>query len=146
MKLTDLQQMWSEDCKIDETNLGKESAKVPLLHSKYINLLSSTRLNLRKSESEYYNCRRKKYRYYRGEMSRQELEEEGWSQWQGTKPLKNEIDEFLQGDQDLIILQDKIEYYKTVLNQLEQIIRSINSRTWDIKSCIEWAKLSNGLM
>ena len=65
MKLSDLQQMWSEDCKIDETNLGKESARVPMLHAKYINFLSSTRLNLRKAESDYFNCRRKKYRYYR---------------------------------------------------------------------------------
>ena len=146
MKLSDLQEMWAEDCKIDETNLGKESARVPILHAKYINLLSSTRLNLRKAESDYLNCRRKKYRYYRGEMSRSELEEEGWEQWQGTKPLKNEIDEFLQGDSDLISFTDKIEYYKTVLYQLEQIIRSINSRTWDIKSSIEWAKFTNGLM
>jgi len=146
MKLSDLQLMWAEDCKIDETNLGKESARVPLLHAKYINLLSSTRLNLRKTESDYLNCRRKKYRYYRGEMSRAELEEEGWEQWQGAKPLKNEIDEFLQGDIDLILLTDKVEYYKTILYQLEQIIRSINSRTWDIKSSIEWAKFTNGLM
>jgi len=146
MKLSELQEMWAEDCKIDETNLGKESARVPTLHAKYLNFLSSTRLNLRKAESDYLNCRRKKYRYYRGEMSRQELEDEGWSQWQGTKPLKNEIDEFLQGDADLILLQDKMEYYKTVLYQLEQIIRSVNSRTWDIKSSIEWTKFTNGLM
>ena len=146
MKLSDLQQMWSEDCKIDETNLGKESARVPTLHAQYINFLSSTRLNLRKAESDYFNCRRKKYRYYRGEMSRDELETEGWIQWQGAKPLKNEIDEFLQGDADLIVLQDKVEYFKTLLYQLEQIIRSINSRTWDIKSSIEWTKFTNGLM
>ena len=146
MKLSDLQEMWAEDCKIDETNLGKESARTPILHAKYINYLSSTRLNLRKAESDYLNCRRKKYRYYRGEMSRAELEDEGWSQWQGTKPLKNEIDEFLQGDADLVSLQDKIEYFKTVLYQLEAIIRSLNSRTWDIKNTIEWIRFSNGMM
>lgn len=146
MKLSELQAMWAEDCRIDETNLGSESARVPTLHAKYINFLSSTRLNLRKAESDYFNCRRKKYRYYRGEMSREELESEGWAQWQGAKPLKNEIDEFLQGDSELISLQDKIEYFKTVLYQLEQIIRSINSRTWDIKSSIEWIKVSNGLI
>ena len=74
------------------------------------------------------------------------MEQEGWIQWQGAKPLKNEIDEFLQGDVDLIALTDKIEYFKTVLYHLEQIIRSINSRTWDIKSSIEWYKFTNGLM
>jgi hypothetical protein len=146
MKLSDLQEMWSEDSKINDMNLGQESTKTPLLHSKYINYLSSVRLNLRKAESDYLNCRRKKYRYYRGEMTKIELEEEGWHQWQGAKPLKNEMDEFLQTDSDLISYQDKIEYYKTVLYQLEQIIRSLNSRTWDIKNSIEWQKFTNGLM
>jgi hypothetical protein len=88
--------------------------------------------------------RRKKFRYYRGEMTQQELLNEEWEQWQGTKPLKNEMDEFLSFDSDLIALQDKIEYFKTVLYQLEQIIRSLNSRTWDIKNAIEWLKWSNG--
>ena len=146
MKLTELQDTWEADCKINELNLGQESIKTPNLHAKYLNLLSSTRLNLRKTESDYLNCRRKKYRYYRGEMTQSELEEENWSQWQGNKPLKNEMDEFLTVDADLVILQDKVEYFKTVLYQLEQIIRYINSRGWDIKNAIEWQKFTNGMM
>ena len=145
MKLTELQEMWAEDSSINEMNLGQESVRTPNLHAKYLNYLSSTRLNLRKTESDYYNMRRKKYKYYRGEMTRQELEDENWEQWQGNKPLKNEMDEFLQFDQDLILLQDKVEYFKTVMYQLEQIIRSLNSRTWDIKNAIEWNKFTNGM-
>ena len=146
MKLSELQEQWADDSSIDETNLGKESAKVPTLHAKYLNYLSSTRLNLRKAQSDYLNTRRKKYKYYRGEMSKQELEDEGWIQWQGNKPLKNEMDEFLQCDNDLINLEDKVEYFKTVIGHLEQILRSINSRTWDIKTAVEWAKFTNGMM
>jgi hypothetical protein len=146
MKLSDLQESWAEDCKIDEMNLGRESARTPNLHAKYLNFLTSTKLNLRKSESDYFNIRRLKYRYYRGELTQEELSDNGWMQWQGNKPLKNEMDEFLQCDKELIELQDKIEYFKTVLYQLEQIIRSLNSRTWDIKNCIEWNKFTNGMI
>lgn len=146
MKLTEIQQLWEQDSRIDETNLGRESVRTPLLHSKYITLISKAKLQLRKAESDYWNCRRLKYRYYRGELTRQELEEAGWVQFQGNKPLKNEMDEFLQCDHDLIELQDKIEYFKTGIYTLEQILRSINSRTWDIKSAIEWQKFTNGMM
>jgi hypothetical protein len=146
MKLTEIQEQWQEDARIDQTNLGNESVRVPLLHAKYLTVLSTFKLQLRKAESNYYNNRRLKYRYYRGEMSRDELEQEGWSQFQGNKPLKNEMDEFLQCDADLLSLQDKIEYFKTVVYTLEQIIRSINSRTWDIKSAVEWTKFTNGMM
>lgn len=146
MKLTDLQEEWQKDSRINETNLGSEAARVPTLHAKYITYLSKVKLQLRKAESDYLNTRRKKYKYFRGEMSVQELDDEGWDQFQGNKPLKNEMEEFLACDETLIELQDKVEYFKTVLYTLEQIIRSINSRTWDIKSSIEWTKFTNGMM
>lgn len=146
MKLTDLQEEWQKDSRINETNLGSEAARVPTLHAKYLTYLSKVKLQLRKAESDYLNTRRKKYKYYRGEMSIQELDDEGWDQFQGNKPLKNEMDELLECDEHLIELTDKVEYFKTVLYTLEQIVRSINSRTWDIKSSIEWTKFTNGMM
>lgn len=146
MKLTDIQDEWQKDSSIDETNLGRESIRVPTLHAKYLTYLSKVKLQLRKAESDYFNTRRLKYRYYRGEMSREELEELQWEQFHGNKPLKNEMDEFLQCDNDLIELQDKAEYFKTVIYTLEQILRSINSRTWDIKTAVEWHKFTNGMM
>lgn len=146
MKLTDIQEEWVKDSSIDETNLGRESIRVPTLHAKYLTYLSKVKLQLRKAESDYYNTRRLKYRYYRGEMSREELAALEWEQFQGNKPLKNEMDEFLQCDSDLIELQDKVEYFKTVIYTLEQVLRSINSRTWDIKTAVEFMKFTNGLI
>lgn len=144
MKLTEIQEEWKKDSKINELDLGNEAIRTTSLHAKYLTLLSNTKLQLRKAESDYNNLRRVKYRYYRGELSREELERLNWDQYLGSKPLKNEMDEFLLCDEDLNQLQDKIEYFKTVTYTLEQIIRSLNSRTWDIKSAIEWNKFTNG--
>lgn len=144
MKLSDIQAEWTKDSEINELELGREATRVPTLHSKYLVILSNVKLQYRKAESDYNSLRRLKYRYYRGEMTEDELGEYGWFQWQGNKPLKNEMDEFLQYDDELNKLVDKVEYYKTVIYTLEQILRSINSRTWDIKSAIEWNKFTNG--
>lgn len=146
MKLNEIQEAWATDSRIDETNLGSESAKIPKLHSKYLNLLVNTKLTVRKCESEYLQVRRLKYRYYRGEMTQAELEAQNWPQWQGVKPIKNEMDEFLATDADLVRLQDKLEYHKTVLIMLENIMKSISSRTWDVKNSIEWTKFTNGMI
>ena len=54
------------------------------------------------------------------------------------------MEDTMNTDDDMIRAMDKLEYIKTVLYQLEQIIKSINSRTWDIKSSIEWYKFTNG--
>ena len=145
MKLSEIQEEWKRDSHISEVDLGRESLKTPQLHSKYLTHLSNAKLKLRKEESKYFNLRKVKYRYYRGEMSRDELEERGWSQFQGNKPLKNEMDEFLTCDDDLNQCQDNIEYFKTCIYTLEQILRSINSRTWDIKSAIEYIKFTSGM-
>ncbi len=144
MRLTDIQEEWKKDSILDELDLGKEALKISSLHAKYLSILSNTKLQLRKAESDYNSLRRVKYRYYRGELSFEELVKLGWDQYQGSKPLKNEMDEFLVCDEDLNAAQDKLEYFKTVVYTLEQIIRSLNSRTWDVKNCVEWNKFTNG--
>lgn len=146
MKLSEIQEMWSKDCKVNELDLGKASLQTAELHAKYLNLLSNTKLQLRKAEADYYRMRRDKAKYFRGEMTRDELEERNWEQYQGLKPLKNDMEDRINCDEDIIRSMDKVEYVKAMLYQLEQIIRSLNSRTWDIKNAIEWTKFTNGLM
>jgi hypothetical protein len=144
MKIQEIQDMWAEDCKIDQTNLGRSAARVPELHAKYLNMMSSVRLQYRRAEVEYLRVQKLKVRYYRGELSKEELTALGWEQYLNARPLKNEMDVVINSDDDIIRLVDKLEYLKTVMYQLEQIIKSINSRTWDIKSSIEWYKFTNG--
>jgi len=144
MKLSDIQDQWKSDSKINQLELGNEAVRTPNLHAKYLTVLSNIKLQQRKAESDYNNMRRLKYRYYRGELTESDLNKLNIPQYMGNKPLKNEMDEFLTCDEDLNMLTDKIEYYKTVMFTLEQILRSINSRTWDIKSAIEWNKFTNG--
>jgi len=144
--LDKLQTMWQQDCKIDDINLEKESLQTPNLHAKYVVILSTAKLNLQKERSDYYKLRRYKWRYFRGEMSQRELDDLGWEQYLGSKPLKNEMDEHLDGDFDLIKKKDKIAYWETVVDFVERVLRSINSRGWDIKNAIEWHKFTNGVM
>ena len=141
-----LQTMWQQDCNIDDINLDKESLNTPNLHAKYVVILSTAKLNLQKERSDYYKLRRYKWRYFRGEMSQRELDDLGWEQYLGSKPLKNEMDEHLDGDFDLIKKKDKIAYWETVVDFVERVLRSINSRGWDIKNAIEWHKFTNGVM
>jgi hypothetical protein len=146
MKLSEIQDMWTKDAKINELDLGKSSIQIAELHAKYLNILTNTKLQLRKCEADYLRLRRSKFKFYRGEMTREELEELGWNQFQGLKPLKNEVEDIVNCDEDVIRCIDKVEYMKAMLYQLEQIIRSLNGRGWEIKNAIEWTKFTNGLM
>ena len=96
MKLSEIQDMWTKDAKVNELDLGKSSIQIAELHAKYLNILTNTKLQLRKCEADYLCLRRSKFKYYRGEMTREELEELGWNQFQGLKPLKNEVEDRLK--------------------------------------------------
>lgn len=144
MKLTELQDMWKKDCEINIMDLANEALRGPKLHAKYLAMLTSTRLQLRKAEAEYLRLRKNKERYYRGELSREELEEFGWEQYLHNKPLKNEMESVLQTDDDIINQYDKLEYYKTLLYMLEQIIKSLNGRNWEVRAAIDWRKFTEG--
>ena len=146
MKLSEIQDMWTKDAKINELDLGKSSIQIAELHAKYLNILTNTKLQLRKCEADYLRLRRTKFKYYRGEMTLDELKEHNWNQYQGLKPLKNEVEDIVNCDEDVIRCIDKVEYMKAMLYQLEQIIRSLNGRGWEIKNAIEWTKFTNGLM
>jgi len=136
---------WSNDSKINELDLVGSIRDVPKLHSKWIGKLSLAKLQLRQRISKYNNLRQAKFRYYRGEMTKDELDKFGWTQWQGVKPLKTDMSEFLQTDPDLTLLEDKIHYMEVVVSTLEAIIRSINSRGYDLKTMLEAKKFYNGM-
>ena len=142
--LQELQDMWQEDCKVDELNLGQGSTRIPEIHSKYLNHLSTLRLQCRRAQSELFKMRRLKWKYYRGELDQKELNEKGWDQYLGNAPLNNPMNEFLDTDEDVIKLTDKLEYLNTCMTLCESVMKSISSRSFDIKNAIEWTKFTNG--
>lgn len=145
MKLDEIQEMWSADCEISDNHLGEESIKTAKLHAKYLKLIIDVKLRLTKARADYNALRKNKFRYYRGELSKDELNHLGWTQWQGVKPLKNEMDEFIQGDTDLINLNTKIEYLETMGYQLESIMNQLKARDWQLKNAVEWKKFLSGM-
>ena len=144
MKIDEIQVMWEQDCGIDDNYLGEAATFTPKLHSKYIKLLIEAKLKLSKLNSDYNTIRKTKFRYYRGEMSREELKTEGWDQYQGIKPLKNEMDEILTGDDSLNSISLRIEYLSSMIYLLESILGQIRSRDFQIKSGIDWKKFLAG--
>ena len=144
MKLDDVLDEWERDCEIDTNHPDNSSIETAKLHAKYLRVLTDTKLRLAKTYTEYDILRRTKFRYFRGELTRDELNELGWDQWQFTKPLKAEAEELLKGDVDLAQLKNRIAYLETMVNSIESIMNQIKNRAWEIKNIISWRQFIAG--
>jgi hypothetical protein len=59
--------------------------------------------------------------------------------------MKNEIDMYLESDKDIIQSSVKIVNQKEKLAFLEEVIKNINQRNFQIKNAIDWKKFTNGV-
>jgi len=57
---------------------------------------------------------------------------------------KDDLKLYLDSDEKLSKVKLKIEYYDTMLKYLEEILRQVSNRTYQIKNAIEWRRFSSG--
>lgn len=143
MKVEDIVTEWDKDSKIDETELGNESVKIPNIHNKYLKIFLAERVVLFKLKAERNRLKRKLLEYYLGEMGKEELAEIGRDQIY-KKILKNEVDVYIDSDDLMVEMTLKVAVQEEKVNYIESIIKSINNRGFQIKNAIDWAKFTMG--
>jgi hypothetical protein len=143
MSTDDISAMWSVDSKIDETNLVAESKKIPELHNKYYTMYYKEALRVKKLRYDYKELELAKREWLDGSMAEEDLKERGWKPSQ-RKVLRTDIDKYLQADADIIRLSLKIDYHSANADFLEDIIKTLHSRNFIIKSMIDVLKFQHG--
>lgn len=143
MIIDEITEMWIVDSKIDDVELDTESLKIPSLHAKYLKILYQQKLKLKSLIIKKKTINRVLSEYYRGDLNHPEdLKELGREPWQRTV-LKQDLSSYVDSDDDMIKLLTKISYQEEVVSLLEDIIKNINNRGFQIKNGIDWRKLTN---
>ena len=133
--------MWEKDSQIDPDNLHDESLKIPQLHSKYYTLYNTITLLREKARESYAKVRLERYNYYTGKASAEAYVEEPFPY---KVREKDAIQRHLDADAKMNKIDMKIKYYDVMLKFLEEIIRAVSNRTYQIKNAIEWNKFQAG--
>ena len=141
MDLEKIQAMWEKDSQIDPDNLHDESLKIPQLHSKYYTLYNTITLLREKAREQYNKVRLERYNYYTGKAPAEAYVEEPFPY---KVREKDAIQRHLDADDKMNKIDMKIKYYDVMLKFLEEIIRAISNRTYQIKNAIEWNKFQAG--
>jgi hypothetical protein len=147
LRIEDVLDMWKTDSEIDELKLDEASQQSARLHAKYLEMLSVTRLQLKKKEAEFRVLLKDKFLWYNGKMSKDEMDARGWNYdpLNGLKVLKGDMDRFYDSDSDIQNAQMKIDYLKELVSTLEEIMGNIRFRPNNIKNMIEWRKFTSGV-
>jgi len=140
--LESIQEMWERDAKIDPDNLHTESLNIPVLHSKYYEIYNNIYLLRKKAEQQRKNIRHERYEYFSGKA-----EPEVYIENPFPKKIRDKetMQKYLDADEKLSGVSLKIDYYETMLKYLEEIIKQITNRTYQIKNALEFMRFNAGL-
>lgn len=145
MNLDKLQNEWGQDSQIDHTMLDMESLRTSTLHHKYLDLLMFYRTRISKLDRDYLQMKGVRSRYFSGQFTKEELEKYGWDQYQYKAPLKTELERLLETDEVMLVIKDKSLHYTLCFEYVEEVMKSIRSRSYDIKTAVEWKKFQAGM-
>ena len=141
MDLEKIQEMWENDSTIDPDNLHDESLKIPQLHSKYYTIYNTITLLREKARGTYNRVRLERHNYYTGKAPAEVYVEDPFPYKVRDKEA---LQRYMEADDKLNSIDLKIRYYDVMLKFLEEIIKTIANRTFQIKNAIEWHKFQAG--
>ena len=141
MDLEKIQEMWQNDSTIDPDNLHDESLKIPQLHSKYYTIYNTITLLREKARETYNRVRLERHNYYTGKAPAEVYAEDPFPYKVRDKEA---LQRYMEADDKLNSIDLKIRYYDVMLKFLEEIIKTIANRTFQIKNAIEWHKFQAG--
>ena len=141
MNLEQIQEMWQKDSVIDPDNLHDESLKIPQLHSKYYTLYNTITLLRERARETHSRVKLERYNYYTGKANPEVYVEEPFPY---KVRDKDAIQRHMDADEKLNKIDIKIRYYDVMLKFLEDVIKTISNRTFQIKNAIDWHNFQTG--
>ena len=147
MNIEQVLEMWKEDSIIDDLKLDDTTVKMARIHSKYLELITISKMGKKKKDLEYKTLLKDKWLYYNGKLSKEQIDMFQWEYdpFGGlNKPLKGDMNYYYDADTDIQKMQARIEYDKILIETLEEIISTIRWRHQNIGNIIKWRAFEAG--
>ena len=144
MDIMKIREMAKVDLPIDQEKLDAESLSIPQLHGKYLNIYQDEKIILHGLKIEHRKLKKLKWEYYTGKLDQETLKKYNWEQFD-LKILRQDIDLYLEADEELIALEKKLLIQEEKVDYLESVLKALNNRQFHIRDAISWRKFINGV-
>ena len=142
MTLDELKEEVNNALKVNDERLDVEALKNQELYANYLDHKSRFELLLHKAKGDYKKMYREKWEYYGGKADAKVYVTKPFD----LKVLKSDLSIYIESDEEIIQCEHKVAYLETVVKYIDGVLKSINSRGWDIKNAIDWKKFEAGIM
>ena len=133
--------MWSKDAQIHQDNLHDEAAKIPSLHAKYFDLYNNIKLLRERSITVDNKIRLERWNYYSGKSDPEVYQAEPFPY---KVREKDALKRYMDADEKVQQSTLKIKYYDVMLTYLEDIIKQVGNRSYQLKNIIDWHNFRSG--
>ena len=148
INIEEVLEMWKKDSIIDDLKLDDTTIINARLHSKYLEMITITRIQRKKRDMNYKTLLKDKWLYYNGKLSKEQIDLLGWKYdpFCGlNKPLKGDMNYYYDSDTDIQKAQADLEYYKVLEETLKEILDTIRWRHQSISNIIKWRSFEAGV-
>ena len=144
-----IREEWAQDTQIDfqfknkqyTEDLAKLALEIPFQHNKYLNHYTDLSQIKTSLEFEVRRLVKDKREYYGGEAEANVYAENPFG---ASIKTSEKMKVYLESDDEIINLEAKVKFIDQILYYLDQVMRQISNRGFQIKSAIEWEKFING--
>ena len=127
--------------RIDQDNLHDEAAKIPSLHAKYFDLYNNIKLLRERSITVDNKIRLERWNYYSGKSDPEVYQAEPFPY---KVREKDALKRYMDADEKVQQSTLKIKYYDVMLTYLEDIIKQVGNRSYQLKNIIDWHNFRSG--
>lgn len=145
VKIDQLMEEWAKDSPINDLDPNKELARVPILHAKYLNILTHHSLIVKKLISDYNTLKQIKLAWYKGDLNnhddlaRYKLEPNLQpSPNTGIAQIK------VDGDPDLNVILTKKMIHEEIVSYCEKVLKELSARTYQLNSIVKYLIFTGG--
>ena len=126
----------------NDEHIDQESYKNQVIKQKWLDFKSDFELMLIKARTDHQQLYREKWEYYGGKADAKVYAAKPFD----IKVMKTDLQMYVQSDEDILRLQNKIGYYETCVDYCKGVIKSIDNRGWDIRNATDWKKFEAGMI
>lgn len=142
MKIEEYLEMFEADAVINKNDLTTESLKIPLVLAKYQKHLVQESKILKSAEQLLDKKKLDLYKYYTGDAPDAVYKAKPLNK----KPLKSDIEKYyMDADEDYQKLEQQIVNQSLKVRLLEDQMKALSQRSFNIKNAIDWEKFKNGI-